>query len=55
VPLLDLQQIGCETEFISGDNMQQSGKKIITVGVTGASGAVLAQKMLDLLDADARV
>jgi len=55
VPLLDLPQIGCETEFISGDNMQQSGKKIITVGVTGASGAVLAQKMLDLLDADARV
>jgi 4-hydroxy-3-polyprenylbenzoate decarboxylase len=55
VPLLDLPQIGCETEFISGDNMQQSGKKIITVGVTGASGAVLAQKILDLLDADARV
>jgi 4-hydroxy-3-polyprenylbenzoate decarboxylase len=55
VPLLDLPQIGCETEFISGDNMQQSGRKIITVGVTGASGAVLAQKMLDLLDADARV
>jgi 4-hydroxy-3-polyprenylbenzoate decarboxylase len=55
VPLLDLPQIGCETEFISGDNMLQSGKKIITVGVTGASGAVLAQKMLDFLDADARV
>ncbi len=35
--------------------MQQNGKKIITVGVTGASGAVLAQKMLGLLDADARV
>src|SRR5258708_26613601 len=35
--------------------MQQNGKKIITVGVTGASGAVLAQKMLTLLDADFRV
>jgi len=35
--------------------MQQNGKKIITVGVTGASGAVFAQKMLGLLDADARV
>ena len=35
--------------------MDQNGKKIITVGVTGASGAVLAQKMLALLDADARV
>jgi flavin prenyltransferase len=35
--------------------MQQNGKKIITVGVTGASGAVLAQKMLVLLDSDVRV
>ena len=35
--------------------MPQNGKKIITVGVTGASGAVLAQKMLALLDADTRV
>jgi len=30
-------------------------KKILTVGVTGASGAVLAQKMLALLDSDSRV
>ena len=29
--------------------------KVITVGVTGASGAVLAQAMLRLLEADARV
>ena len=35
--------------------MHQNGKKIITVGVTGASGAVLAQKMLALLNDDARV
>src|SRR6266849_3344994 len=54
-PLLDLPPSGCETEIIRGDNMHQNGKKIITVGVTGASGAVLAQKMLALLDADARV
>jgi 4-hydroxy-3-polyprenylbenzoate decarboxylase len=50
-----LPESGCETEFIRGDNMQQNGKKIITVGVTGASGAVLGQKMISLLDADARV
>jgi flavin prenyltransferase len=50
-----LPQIGCETEIIRGHNMHQNGKKIITVGVTGASGAVLAQKMLALLNADARV
>jgi len=50
-----LPQIGCETEIIRGDNMHENGKKIITVGVTGASGAVLAQKMLALLDSDARV
>lgn len=35
--------------------MQQNGTKIITVGVTGASGALLAQKMISLLDSDARV
>jgi flavin prenyltransferase len=50
-----LLQIGCETEIIRGDNMHENGKKIITVGVTGASGAVLAQKMLALLDSDSRV
>jgi 4-hydroxy-3-polyprenylbenzoate decarboxylase len=54
-PLLDLLQSGCETQNIRGDNMHQNDKKIITVGVTGASGAVLAQKMLMLLDADKRV
>ena len=35
--------------------MHEASKKTITVGVTGASGAVLAQKMLALLDADPRV
>jgi 4-hydroxy-3-polyprenylbenzoate decarboxylase len=50
-----LPQIGCETEIIRGENMRENGKKIVTVGVTGASGAVLAQKMLALLDCDSRV
>jgi 4-hydroxy-3-polyprenylbenzoate decarboxylase len=50
-----LPQIGCETEIIRGDNMHENDRKIITVGVAGASGAVLAQKMLMLLDSDARV
>ena len=35
--------------------MKTTEKKVITVGVTGASGAVLAQTMLRLLDADSRV
>jgi 4-hydroxy-3-polyprenylbenzoate decarboxylase len=50
-----LPQIGCETEIIRGENMRENDKKIVTIGVTGASGAVLAQKMLALLDSDARV
>jgi polyprenyl P-hydroxybenzoate and phenylacrylic acid decarboxylases len=35
--------------------MSEANSKTITVGVTGASGALLAQKMLMLLDADPRV
>ena len=35
--------------------MPEANSKTITVGVTGASGALLAQKMLSLLDADPRV
>jgi 4-hydroxy-3-polyprenylbenzoate decarboxylase len=35
--------------------MMPTEGKVITVGVTGASGAVLAQAMLRLLEADARV
>lgn len=35
--------------------MSQTSGQIITVGVTGASGAVYAQKTLQLLEADARV
>jgi flavin prenyltransferase len=35
--------------------MPQNKGQTVTVGVTGASGAVLAQKALQLLDADSRV
>jgi 4-hydroxy-3-polyprenylbenzoate decarboxylase len=35
--------------------MSQNENQIVTVGVTGASGAILAQKTLDLLERDARV
>jgi 4-hydroxy-3-polyprenylbenzoate decarboxylase len=34
---------------------EEMGGKVVTVGVTGASGAVLAQKALALLENDARV
>jgi 4-hydroxy-3-polyprenylbenzoate decarboxylase len=37
------------------DNMPRTQGQIITVGVTGASGAVLAQKALTLLEDDSRV
>jgi 4-hydroxy-3-polyprenylbenzoate decarboxylase len=35
--------------------MADSQKEIVTVGVTGASGAILAKKMLELLEEDSRV
>jgi 4-hydroxy-3-polyprenylbenzoate decarboxylase len=35
--------------------MPEDKKQIVTVGVTGASGVILAQKTLELLEADARV
>ena len=35
--------------------MADTQKQIVTVGVTGASGAILAQKMLALLEEDVRV
>ena len=35
--------------------MTETQKQIVTVGVTGASGAILAQKVLVLLEEDARV
>jgi 4-hydroxy-3-polyprenylbenzoate decarboxylase len=45
----------CETELIRAENMHETKKQIVTVGVTGASGAILAQKALELLEADLRV
>src|SRR5258708_27197931 len=35
--------------------MPDTQKQVVTVGVTGASGAVLAQKALELLEEDSRV
>lgn len=35
--------------------MRNEKQQIVTVGVTGASGAILAQKALELLEADVRV
>src|SRR5260370_16833278 len=35
--------------------MADTQKQIVTIGVTGASGAILAQKMLVLLEEDPRV
>jgi 4-hydroxy-3-polyprenylbenzoate decarboxylase len=43
----------CETEFTRAEIMTE--KQTVTVGVTGASGAILAQKALALLEEDARV
>src|ERR1700730_14670752 len=40
---------------MNSDNMPRAQGQIITVGVTGASGALLAQKALALLQDDARV
>jgi flavin prenyltransferase len=45
----------CETELIRTENMAHAEKQTVTVGVTGASGAILAQKALALLEEDARV
>src|SRR6185295_6773010 len=41
--------------ILSAHSMAESQGQIVTVGVTGASGAILAQKALTLLDADPRV
>jgi flavin prenyltransferase len=37
------------------ENMTDSPRQVVTVGVTGASGAILAQKALVLIEEDARV
>ena len=52
--MLDLARSGCETES-SAQTMAGTQGQIITVGVTGASGAIFAQKALALLEEDQRV
>ncbi|MDP9146541.1 MAG: UbiX family flavin prenyltransferase [Acidobacteriota bacterium] len=42
-------------KFPTAQMMHQEKRQIVTVGVTGASGAVLAQKALELLESDSRV
>jgi 4-hydroxy-3-polyprenylbenzoate decarboxylase len=54
LPSLDLPGTDCETEY-PHKNMPETQEQIITVGVTGASGAILAQKILALLEEDPRV
>src|SRR6266568_2160317 len=54
-PSLDLPPCRCETELIRAENMPDTQKQVVTVGVTGASGAILAQKALALLEEDPRV
>jgi flavin prenyltransferase len=55
LPWLDLPERRCETDSIRIENMPDTQKQIVTVGVTGASGVILAQKTLALLEEDARV
>ncbi len=45
----------CETDSTRAENMVDTQKQIVTVGVTGASGVILAQKTLVLLEEDPRV
>lgn len=45
----------CETEDTAQNMNNSSHGKVVTVGVTGASGAILAQKTLALLEQDSRV
>jgi 4-hydroxy-3-polyprenylbenzoate decarboxylase len=52
---VDNQETGCETGSIRAENMAETRGQIVTVGVTGASGAILAQRALALLEADTRV
>ena len=53
--LLDLPHTRCETELIRANQMPPTKDRTITVGVTGASGAIFAQKTLSLLEEDSRV
>jgi len=52
---LDFTVCGCETDSSALISMPPNKGQIITVGVTGASGAVFAQKAMALLEDDPRV
>jgi len=53
--MLDLPGGGWETEVLRQNTMANPQGRIITIGVTGASGAIFAQKTLSILEDDARV
>jgi len=53
--MLDLPVARWETEVSTKTTMANPQARIITIGVTGASGAIFAQKTLSLLEDDARV
>ena len=52
---LDFALRGCETDSSTLISMPSNKRQTITVGVTGASGAIFAQKTLALLEEDSRV
>jgi flavin prenyltransferase len=53
-PRLDLPYFRCETRY-TRTNPMTAENQVVTLGMTGASGAVLAHKALDLLERDPRV
>src|SRR3974377_740357 len=52
--MLDLPGSGWETDALRTNTMANPQGRILTIGVTGASGAIFAQKTLVLLEDDAR-
>ena len=52
---LDFPEIPCLDSTFHPIPMLKSSDTVITVGITGASGAIYAQSLLRLLDADRRV
>jgi len=53
--MLDLPGSGWETGFLRENTMANPHGRVITIGVTGASGAIFAQKTLAMLEDDPRV
>jgi len=53
--MLDLPGNGWETDVLRLNTMANPQGRIITIGVTGASGAIFAQKTVVLLEEDIRV